>query len=105
MRHGTIDLVRGAEPGHRGRHPPPHRPPPRCQVPKFLKLIDRTVAAGLTVHVVLANSSTHKTPSMNLVERWFAAITKQIRFRTRVDLRCLYFARYRAANANPTLDS
>ncbi len=66
---------------------------------KFLNLIDRTVPAGLSVHVVLDNSSTHKTPSiqrwlirhprfefhftptssswMNLVERWFAEITNK----------------------------
>jgi len=66
---------------------------------KFLNLIDRSVPEGLTVHVVLDNSSTHKTPSiqrwllrhprfefhftptssswMNLVERWFAEITNK----------------------------
>jgi transposase len=66
---------------------------------KFLNLIDRTVPAGLAVHVVLDNSSTHKTPAiqrwlvrhprfqfhftptssswMNLVERWFAEITNK----------------------------
>jgi transposase len=33
----------------------------------FLDLIDRTVPAGLTVHVVLDNSSTHKTPA---IQRW-----------------------------------
>ena len=66
---------------------------------KFLNLIDRTVPSGLSVHVVLDNSSTHKTPSiqrwlirhprfefhftptssswMNLVERWFAEITNK----------------------------
>jgi transposase len=61
---------------------------------QFLDLIDRTVPVELKVHVVLDNSSTHKTPAiqrwlvrhprfefhftptstswMNLVERWFA---------------------------------
>lgn len=64
---------------------------------KFLDLIDREVPDGLEVHVVLDNSSTHKTPAirrwlvrhprfsfhftptysswMNLVERWFAELT------------------------------
>jgi transposase len=64
---------------------------------RFLNLIDHTVPAGLDVHVVLDNSSTHKTPSiqrwlvrhprftlhftptysswLNLVERWFAELT------------------------------
>ena len=64
---------------------------------RFLNLIDAAVPAELEVHVVLDNSSTHKTPSiqrwlvrhprftlhftptysswLNLVERWFAELT------------------------------
>ncbi len=64
---------------------------------RFLNLIDASVPAYLDVHVVLDNSSTHKTPSiqrwllrhprftlhftptysswLNLVERWFAELT------------------------------
>jgi transposase len=64
---------------------------------RFLNLIDAAVPAELDVHVVLDNSSTHKTPSiqrwlvrhprftlhftptysswLNLVERWFAELT------------------------------
>lgn len=64
---------------------------------KFLQTIDREVPADLTVHLVLDNSSTHKTPAikkwllahprfelhftptssswMNLVERWFGELT------------------------------
>ena len=64
---------------------------------RFLNLIDNSVPAHLDVHVVLDNSSTHKTPSiqrwlvrhprfalhftptysswLNLVERWFAELT------------------------------
>ena len=64
---------------------------------RFLGLIERSVPAELEVHVVLDNSSTHKTPSiqrwlqrhprftlhftptysswLNLVERWFAELT------------------------------
>ena len=69
---------------------------------RFLNLIDRSVPAHLDIHVVLDNSATHKTPSiqrwlvrhprfrlhftptysswLNLVERWFAELTtKQIK--------------------------
>jgi transposase len=69
---------------------------------QFLQTIDREVPAELDVHVVLDNSSTHKTPAiqkwlaahprfvlhftptssswLNLVERWFAELTtKQLR--------------------------
>jgi transposase len=64
---------------------------------QFLQTIDRAVPAELEVHVVLDNSSTHKTPAiqrwllahprfalhftptssswLNLVERWFAELT------------------------------
>ena len=64
---------------------------------RFLNLIDASVPDGLDVHVVLDNSSTHKTPAiqrwlvrhprftlhftptysswLNLVERWFAELT------------------------------
>ncbi len=66
---------------------------------RFLNLIDKAVPAGLDVHVVVDNSSTHKTaaiqrwllrhprfsfhftPSyaswLNLVERWFAELTSK----------------------------
>src|SRR3954471_1404614 len=64
---------------------------------KFLQTIDREVPSGLDVHLILDNSSTHKTPAigrwllahprfvvhftptssswLNLVERWFAELT------------------------------
>jgi transposase len=64
---------------------------------RFLNLIDHTVPDHLDVHVIVDNSSTHKTPSiqrwlvrhprftlhftptysswLNLVERWFAELT------------------------------
>jgi transposase len=67
---------------------------------KFLQTIDREVPADLDVHVVLDNSSTHKTPAirdwliahprfelhftptssswMNLVERWFGELTNKM---------------------------
>ena len=66
---------------------------------KFLQTIDREVPADLDVHLVLDNSSTHKTPAihtwlaahprfvlhftptssswLNLVERWFAELTQK----------------------------
>jgi transposase len=66
---------------------------------RFLNLINRSVPADLDVHVVVDNSSTHKTPEihrwllrhprftlhftptysswMNLVERWFAELTNK----------------------------
>jgi transposase len=66
---------------------------------RFLNLIDRNVPADLEVHVVVDNSSTHKTPAiqrwlvrhprftlhftptysswLNLVERWFAELTQK----------------------------
>ena len=66
---------------------------------RFLNLIDNSVPAHLDVHLVLDNSSTHKTPSiqrwlvrhprftlhftptysswLNLVERWFAELTSK----------------------------
>lgn len=67
---------------------------------KFLDAIDEAVPEGLDVHVVLDNSSTHKTPAihkwllqhprftfhftptssswLNLVERWFAELTRKL---------------------------
>jgi transposase len=67
---------------------------------RFLDTIDAAVPAGLDVHVVLDNSSTHKTPAintwllrhprfqfhftptssswLNLVERWFAELTNRM---------------------------
>lgn len=67
---------------------------------RFLDAIDDAVPDGLDVHVVLDNSSTHKTPAihawllkhprfqfhftptssswLNLVERWFAELTRKL---------------------------
>jgi transposase len=67
---------------------------------QFLQAIDREVPAELDVHIVLDNSSTHKTPAiqkwlaahprfalhftptssswLNLVERWFAELTTKL---------------------------
>lgn len=79
---------------------------------KFLQTIDREVPAELEVHLVLDNSSTHKTPAirhwlaghprfvlhftptssswLNLVERWFAELTtKKLRRGTHRSVRQL----------------
>jgi transposase len=79
---------------------------------QFLQRIDRQVPAELDVHVVLDNSSTHKTPAirrwlaqnprfvlhftptssswLNLVERWFAELTnKKLRRATHRSVRQL----------------
>lgn len=96
-RHGVTDLfaalnVATGEVLHQTE--PRHR---AVEFRKFLDLIDDTVPAGLEVHVVLDNSSTHKTDAinkwllrhprfhfhftptssswLNLVERWFAELT------------------------------
>ncbi len=79
---------------------------------QFLATLDRQVPAQLDVHLVLDNSSTHKTPAiqrwlaahprfvlhftptsaswLNLVERWFAELTsKQLRRGTHRSVRQL----------------
>jgi transposase len=79
---------------------------------KFLQTIDQEVPAELTVHLVLDNSSTHKTPAikkwllahprfvlhftptssswLNLVERWFGELTtKKLRRGTHRSTRAL----------------
>jgi transposase len=102
VRHGTtslfaaLDVKTGAVIGechHRHR---------ALEFRKFLDTIDESIPEDLDVHVVLDNSSTHKTPAihrwllkrpryhlhftptssswLNLVERWFAALSdKQIK--------------------------
>ena len=66
---------------------------------RFLALVERSVPEDLAVHVIVDNSSTHKTPAihrwllrhprftvhftptysswLNLVERWFAELTER----------------------------
>src|SRR3954463_6228815 len=69
-RHGTsslyaaLDLTTGKVLGALHRR---HR---AIEFKKFLKLIDDTVPAELDVHLVLDNSSTHKTPA---IRRWLKA--------------------------------
>lgn len=98
-RHGVTDLfaalnVATGQVLHQTR--PRHR---AIEFRQFLDTIDATVPAGLAVHVVLDNASTHKTPAihkwllthprftfhftptssswLNLVERWFAELTRK----------------------------
>ena len=77
-----------------------HRRHRAIEFKKFLQSIDREVPEHLTVHLVLDNSSTHKTPAikrwlaahprfvlhftptsaswLNLVERWFGELTSKL---------------------------
>jgi transposase len=97
VRNGTTNLYAALDVASGqvlGEMTPPHRAE---EFRRFLNLIDASVPAHLDVHVVLDNSSTHKTPSiqrwlvrhprfsfhltptysswLNLVERWFAELT------------------------------
>ena len=99
-RHGVTDLYAAlnlatGQVVHETR--PQHR---AVEFRKFLDKIDENVPAGLAVHVVLDNASTHKTPAihkwllehprftfhftptssswLNLVERWFAELTRKL---------------------------
>src|SRR5215212_8609668 len=91
--YAALDLTTGTVLGKLHRR---HR---AIEFKKFLQLIDREVPTGLAVHLVLDNSSTHKTPAikrwlaahprfrlhftptssswLNLVERWFAELTQK----------------------------
>ncbi len=69
-RHGTSSLYAALEltTGQAiGRLHSRHR---AIEFKKFLQTIDREVPAHLDVHLVLDNSSTHKTPA---IRRWLAA--------------------------------
>jgi transposase len=97
VRHGTIDLYAALDLASEvvlHQLTKRHR---AIEFKQFLEMIDQSVPADLAVHVVLDNSSTHKTPAierwllrhprfelhftptssswMNLVERWFAELT------------------------------
>ncbi len=98
-RHGVTDLfaalnIATGQVLHQTR--PQHR---AVEFRQFLDTIDAAVPDGLAVHVVLDNASTHKTPAihrwllrhprftfhftptssswLNLVERWFAELTRK----------------------------
>jgi transposase len=111
-RHGTSSLYAALDigTGHViGRLHSRHR---AAEFKKFLNTLQDQVPDGLDVHLVLDNSSTHKTPQikrwllahprfrlhftptssswMNLVERWFAALTnKKLRRSTHTSVRQL----------------
>jgi transposase len=97
LRHGTTNLYAALDVASGqviAEMTPRHRAE---EFRRFLNLIDASVPSDLAVHVVLDNSSTHKTPSiqrwlvrhprftlhftptysswLNLVERWFAELT------------------------------
>jgi transposase len=97
VRNGTVDLFAALEIAT-GKVITDLRPShTSAEFVKFLNKIDREVPKGLDVHVILDNLSTHKTPAvqqwllrhkrfhfhftptygswMNLVERWFSALT------------------------------
>jgi transposase len=97
VRHGTTNLYAALDVAS-GRVIADMAPRHRAEeFRRFLNLIDASVPEHLDVHVVLDNSSTHKTPSiqrwlvrhprftlhftptygswLNLVERWFAELT------------------------------
>ncbi len=89
--YAALDLATGQVIGR------PHSRHRAIEFKRFLQTIDGEVPADLAVHVVLDNSSTHKTPAiqrwllahprfvlhftptssswLNLVERWFAELT------------------------------
>jgi transposase len=97
QRNGTIDLFAALDiaTGHVITDLRPNHT--SAEFIKFLNKINREVPADLDVHVILDNLSTHKTPAvqkwllrhrrfhfhftptygswMNLVERWFSALT------------------------------
>jgi transposase len=100
MRHGVTDLFAAlnlatGQVVHQTR--PRHR---AIEFVKFLDMINDAVPAEFDVHVVLDNSSTHKTPAvhrwllrhprftfhftptssswLNLVERWFGELTRKL---------------------------
>src|SRR5215471_19069778 len=104
-----------------------HRRHRAAEFRKFLDVIDAAVPQNMDIHIVLDNSSTHKTASIqrwlakrpryhlhftptstswiNLVERWFAELTnKQIRrgvHRSRRDLEQAIKSYMKTNNENP----
>jgi transposase len=102
VRHGTTSLFAALDVKTGRVIGQCHRRHRAIEFRKFLDVIDATVEADLDVHLILDNSSTHKTPAIhrwlakrpryhlhftptssswiNLVERWFANLSdKQIK--------------------------
>lgn len=127
QRHGTTSLFAALDIATGqvlGRFHKRHR---SVEFIKFLDQIDAAVPAGLDIHLILDNYATHKTAAvhrwlakrpryhlhftptsaswLNLVERWFAALTeKQLRrgvFRSTRDLEEAIIRFLEATNENP----
>lgn len=100
MRNGITDLFAALNVATGEEIATTHRRHRAQEFKAFLTEIDKAVPAELEVHVVLDNSSTHKTPAiknwllrhprfhfhftptssswLNLVERWFAEVTRKL---------------------------
>jgi transposase len=123
VRHGTTSLFAALDVKTGRVIGECHRRHRASEFRKFLDTIDATVPEDLDVHVVLDNSSTHKTPAihrwllkrpryhlhftptssswLNLVERWFAGLSeKQIKRGTHRSTRQLEAAIRRFIEAN-----
>lgn len=99
VRHGTTSLFAAMDVGSGSVIAQHYRRHRHQEFPRFLKLIDAAVPAGLELHLICDNYATHKTPQvkkwllrhprfhlhftptssswMNLVERWFAELTNR----------------------------
>jgi transposase len=97
VRNGTVDLFAALEVASGRVHTQLHARHRAVEFRKFLAHLDREVPDGFAVHLILDNYATHKTPEiqrwlvrhprfvlhfiptssswLNLVERWFAALT------------------------------
>jgi transposase len=99
VRNGTTSLFAALETGSGSVIAQPYRQHRHQEFIRFLKLIDDAVPMDLDLHLVVDNYATHKTPEvqrwllrhprfqlhftptsaswMNLVERWFAELTRR----------------------------
>jgi hypothetical protein len=68
-RHGTTSLVAALDTKTSQVLTQFHQRQRSVQFREFLDLIDASVPAALDVHIIMDNSSTHKTP---LIQHWFA---------------------------------
>jgi transposase len=127
VRYGTTTLFAALDAASGGVIGQLHRRHRAVEFRKFLDEIDAATPEGLDIHLILDNSSTHKTPAIrawyarhqrfhihftptssswiNLVERFFAELTqKQIRrgtFRSTVSLEKAIRTYLRTYNINP----
>jgi transposase len=126
-RHGTVSLFAALDAMTGSVIGSLHRQHRSVEFVKFLDQIDAAVPDDLDIHLVLDNYATHKTPLvhrwlakrpryhlhftptsaswLNLVERWFAALTeKQLRrgvFRSTRDLEATILSYLEHSNQNP----